>query len=157
MNTLIKYLITLALFCAMAKSNEAQTRQIQTIVNMWDREFVTEIFSDTITSDIQYSDTVDISRNTGSPKRFSVFLKLDSLEGLTDQINLTASFEPALTDTGPFYVVGDGSADFIPDFPPFNSTGQFIFPLTPAGGNHIRFAFSCTDTLFLQAILWMKH
>jgi len=153
----IKILIICALFCTLANFAHSQSRQTQAILDSWDREIIAEIFADTITSEIQYSDTVDIGRWAGSPQHFALFVQLDSVAGKTHDIDLTATFELAVENAGHFYIHADGTGSAVPQIPPLSSTGNYVFNLVPYGGNYIRFAFSCSDTLSLHATLWMKH
>ena len=126
-------------------------------MNAWDTEVTTYIFADTITSDIQYSDTVDIRRWAGSPRQFYLFIELDSVEGMTDAVSLSGIPEYALKNAGPYFVPKGILGQFPGMFSPFSQTGDYVFEITPYGGNYLRFAFSCTDTLYLHAKLWMKH
>ncbi|MBM3324791.1 MAG: hypothetical protein FJY66_03905 [Calditrichaeota bacterium] len=157
MNSLLKSLITFIFLATITTIASSQSRQTQAILDAWDREVVVEIFADTITSNAQYSDTIDIGRWAGSPRNFALFAELDSVGGATDDIDLTAIFDLALESNGPFYVHADETHNIIPLFPALNSTGYYVFDVNPYGGNHIRFSFSCSDTLYLRAFLWMKH
>jgi hypothetical protein len=135
----------------------SQSRQTQAILDAWDREVVSEIFADTITSHALYSDTIDIGRWAGSPRQFALFVELDSVDGATDAIEIASTFDLAIESAGPFYVHQDETNNIIPQFPQLISTGRYVFDVSPYGGNYMRFSFSCTDTLFLRATLWMKH
>jgi hypothetical protein len=157
MNFLFKYIIALAFSMTLVNLAHSQSRQTQAILDSWDREIITEIFADTITSDTQYSDTIDIGRWAGSPRRFALFLEIDSVQGMTDEVEFTAVFEPALESTGPFYAPGGTLGDFPLMGTNFISTGRFVFDVRSYGGNFARVSFTCTDTLLLHAILWMKH
>ena len=157
MKTLVKSLITFVFLCGLALPNLAQTRQTQAILNAWDSEVTTDIFADTITSDVQYSDTVDIRRWAGSPRRFYLFIELDSVEGMTDAVSFSGIPEFALENAGPFFLPKGILGQFPPMASTFTQTGDYIFEVTPYGGDYVRFAFSCSDTLYLHAALWMKH
>jgi hypothetical protein len=152
-----KSLIAPMILVMLTSNALCQSRQTQAILDSWDREVVTEVFADTITSQAQYSDTIDIGRWAGSPRQFALFVELDSVDGATDAIDLTGSFDLALESGGPFYVHVDETNNIVPMFPQLNSTGRYVFDINPYGGNYLRFSFSCTDTLFLRAQLWMKH
>jgi hypothetical protein len=157
MNSLLKSLITLLFLCTIATVASSQSRQTQAILDSWDREVVIEIFADTITSETSYSDTVETNRWAGSPQRFALFLEVDSVQGMTDEVALTAMFQSALESSGPFFVPAGILGEFPPMTSEFSSTGRFVFEVHPYGGNFARFSFTCTDTLFLRATLWMKH
>jgi hypothetical protein len=157
MNSFFKSLLVLAISVMLTSLALCQSRQTQAILDSWDREVVKEVFADTITSQAQYSDTIDIGRWAGSPRQFALFVELDSVDGATDAVDLTGTFDLALESAGPFYVHEDETNNIIPMFPQLNSTGRYVFDISPYGSNYLRFSFSCTDTLFLHATLWMKH
>ena len=156
MHTLFKFTIICALLCGLAIAGIAQTRQTQAILDAWDTAVITEIFLDTITSEIQYSDTIRTDRWVGSPRRFYLFMELDSTDQ-TDQVSFSAAYELALDTTGPFYATAGALGGFPESSMPFLQTGKWVFVVSPYGAPYMRFAFSCNDTLFLHAYLWMQH
>ncbi|MBU1936018.1 hypothetical protein KKG05_01340, partial [bacterium] len=62
-----------------------------------------------------------------------------------------------LENAGPFFLPKGTLGDFPPMAAAFTQTGDYVFEVTPFGGDYVRFAFSCNDTLYLHAALWMKH
>ncbi len=156
MKTLVKSLITFVFLYGLALPNLAQTRQTQAILNAWDSEVTTDIFADTITSDIKYSDTICVDRWSGSPRETFLYLQIDSTE-FTDDVTMWVTPEYALSLTGPFYTRETNMAAAMRMPTSFSSVGCKVTYVSHHGAKAIRFAFSCSDTLYLHATLWMKH
>ena len=86
----------------------------------------------------------------------SLYLQIDSTE-YTDAVSVTVTPEYALSLTGPFYTKETymGASMRIPNS--FISTGYKMTYVAYHGAVAMRFAFSASDTLHLNATLWMKH
>ena len=168
MKPLAKYLITFALICGLTTPNWAQSLQPQTIWNNWDIARQILIYDDTTTSTPSYSDTVQVDRWAGSPQRFYLFCKVDSLPGCVSE-NFVIKQQMALDTVGSppskrfgnppgAFFDAQGTLGSIPGGGlPSGAVGNHCWIVEPYGAVFLRIKFESTDTLHMKAWLWMKH